>query len=130
MEPGEAPVRGKPDTVVAGLWFHQLRAGSRSGGQRAALATRAGEAPAGSRGPRAGEDPGRQSLACQPQGLCPTPSKTAKGAPPDLPATSTDSREAEPGHPPAQGASSSPPPPWTLLGRRSLGFPALGPGVS
>lgn len=31
--------------MVAGLWFHQLGAGSQSGGQWAALGTRAGEAP-------------------------------------------------------------------------------------
>lgn len=98
--------------MVAGLWFHQLRAGSRSGGQWAALATHAGEAPAelGAAPSWARPAPPRASPANH-RACAPTPSKTAKGAlSRPSPPTSTDSWEAVPGRPTSLGCELLSPP--------------------
>lgn len=98
--------------MVAGLWFHQLRAGSRSGGQWAALATHAGEAPAElGCGPELGKTRATQSLACQPQGLCPDSQQDCQGGlSRPYPPTSTDSWEAVPGRPTSLGCELLSPP--------------------
>lgn len=91
--------------MVAGLWFHQLRAGSRSGGQWAALVTHAGEAPAelgGRGGAELGKTRATQNLTCQSQGLCPDSQQDCQGYPVQTPpTTSTHSWEAVPGRPTA-----------------------------
>lgn len=83
-EAGEAPVGSQLGAVGAGLWSHQLRAGSRSGGQGAALATRAGEAPAElGWGPEPGETRATQNPDSQqdcPGGPCPDPPPTSTDA--------------------------------------------------
>lgn len=89
MEPGKAPREGrKLDTVVAGLWFHQLRAGSRSGGQWAVHEVTVEHMW----DPELGRTGATQNLACQPQGLGPNSQQDCQGGlVQTLPTTSTHS---------------------------------------
>lgn len=118
----------KLDTVVAGLWFHQLRAGSRSGGHWAAHRHMLVRLQWGIGGALSHPEPRLPTTGPMPR----LPARLPRDPVQTLPTTSTPGGGGGrfPGNPPAWGTSSYPLYfLWTLLRQVEPRFPPSG-GIS